>query len=290
MGAVRVKTLSSNGNRSARRWATALLTAGILTAGVAGCGSGDDEEADSLAKMTSTIDYDDGSIETPARQLTLTWDEETTIGYANSIASSQCMGKKGIEYSPYDRRDEISEKAYTDIGVWSRTLAAKYGYDPIPDTEAKDDVASEQLSEDDVAALRDCANNDQSVKQFADIENEFANQIQPALVDNVVINDEARDKIRQSWVECMESKGLKIDEEEFIPSGVSTMSEEEEIKTALKDVDCKESTKFVDAWADNLWDEQKQYVTKHASEFQEFRSRAVPVLENARQVIKSYEG
>lgn len=290
MGKVLVKTLSSNRNRSAVCRAVALLALSFLTAGVAGCGSGDDEQADSLEGMTSTIDYEDGSIETPGRQLTLTWDEETTIGYANSIASSQCADKQGVEYSPYDRRNEISEKAYTDIGVWSRSLAAKYGYESLPDTEAKDNVASEQLSEDDVAVLRDCTTNDPSVKEFSEVENEFANEIQPTLVDNTVVNDEAREEIRQTWVDCMDSKGIKIDGEGFIPSGVSTMDEEEAIQTALKDVDCKESTKFVDKWAANLWEEQKQYVTKHASEYQEFRSRAVPVLEDARQVIKSYEG
>ena len=65
MGKVLVKTLSSNCTRSAVRWAVALSAVAFLTAGVAGCDNADDEQTDSLEGMTSTIDYEDGSRETP---------------------------------------------------------------------------------------------------------------------------------------------------------------------------------------------------------------------------------
>ena len=42
------------------------------------------------------------------------------------------------------------------------------------------------------------------MKQFFEVENEFANEIELTLVDNTVVNDEAREEIRQTWVGCMD--------------------------------------------------------------------------------------
>lgn len=290
MGKLRVTSISTARNRPALRSAVAVTPTLLLIALASGCTAGNTDDANSLENMTPTINYEDGSLETPSDQLTLTWDEETTIGYALSIATSQCAGARGVTYSPYDRRDELSEKAYTEAGVWSPVLAARFGYETIPDTEAKESVIGEQLSEEDVEVLRDCAMNDSSVKLFADIEDDYANRIVPGIVDNTVVNDEARESIRQTWVDCMGDEGISIDDDSFIPTGVGSMSEEASIEMALKDVDCKESTGFMEAWATNLWDEQKEYVIQHASEYQEFRSRAEPALEEARHVITNYEG
>lgn len=290
MRSFRVISTRTDCNRFAHRKAVAVVSVALATVAASGCDTGDDENADRLASMTSIINYEDGSIETPADQLTLTWDEETTIGYANSIATSRCAATHGVTYTPYDRRSELSESVYSEIGVWSRALGTRFGYREIPDSEAKENVVSEQLSEDDVAVLRNCATEDPTVKTLADVEDDYMNRILPGIVDNVVINEDARESIRQTWVDCMADKGISVDDDSFMPTGVSSMNEEASIQLALKDVDCKESTDFVEEWAANLWDEQKDYVIKHASEFQEFRSRAEPALEEARQVIKNYEG
>lgn len=277
---------SSPSAHSLLRRSVAAAVVFAVAASLSACG--DDAEGEELGSET-IVDVDRTRLITPGRQMTLTWDEAADISYAASITYRQCMRDAGFAQGPaYNIRDELQESAYTEIGVWTESIASRFGYDPIPASKAKEELLSRTDEAADEQAPAKCS-EDPSVGPYFDIDREFTDSVWNGILSNSVIDEDTRQRLHADWAACMKAEGVATRADSYLPVGVETMSQEESITTALTDVGCKQSTGFIDDWAQMLAAEEAPYLMEKKAELEDFRTRALKVRESAQEVIAEYE-
>lgn len=267
----------------------ALATTAGCAPNVASPDSNDGSGSQRIGGADFELDYATQQFSSPLDLLALTWEEETTLNFASGITLADCLASEGVESEPvYDRRQELSEMADRSIGVWSHDFAESYGYDIPPDSEGKTALLAAAES-DEVQSVRGECRTSSEFTKFAGIPAEFNNELKPLVESSTTWGHRAYSSLGSKWRQCMSDAGVKIPDDEYYPSTLATMSTEEEITTALLDVDCKISTGFVEDWAAFNADTLAPAIELHRSEIDDFRKRAEPVIEEAREVIREYE-
>lgn len=241
------------------------------------------------AGLDYRLDYSTQHFSDPVDELALTWEEESTLNFAAGIALAACMEEAGTAPGPvYDRRKELSEMADRSIGVWSEEYAAAYGYMPPPDSDGKLALLSADNG-DAYQAVKTRCRDDKDYVKFAGVAREYTDELKPRVEAGALSDPAAEAELDDKWRSCLDDHSVSIPDEDYVPRGLGSMSKEEEIRIALIDVDCKATTGYVESWAEYSSDLLAPAIELHRSEIDDFRKRAEPVIEEAREVIREYE-
>lgn len=96
---------------------------------------------------------------------------------------------------------------------------------------------------------------------------------------------------RQEWKQCFEDQGYRIDDDmnPLSPIPPADMPQEEELRMALADVDCKEQTGAFQKMMDRRAQYQDVAIREHQSELDEYRRGLDAQMQEARDLLTEHD-
>ena len=273
----------------------------ILLAGLTGCSpqsSSNNDTKDGVEydwSYKAEVNYETGEIVLPVEKYYLSLDDQGDVFGARSHFITQCMKAKGIDDPwaipiPSDREDRR-------FGNWLMHNAEKFGFatPTSPEAEAAlaENVKWAESHADDQAwqeaygeAVDECGKEDVA-EELA-----LSNIPEPPRFDLSVLDlalDSAEAKVVfADWEKCLNDNGLERDPEDslFDIKGVSyDVVNEQNIKAAIVDVQCKADTDYTQRMADIMAAAQGPFVKKHEAELQEYYDAQLVVLGKAQDYL-----
>lgn len=236
--------------------------------------------------LARLVDPDSGQINLPLEAYSLSYRELRTIEYARDLLLAQCLRARGFSWVHFDRRSE-PERVDTRYGPWTRQHAARYGYGGPPPTPAEQALEAENqrvLAPEEIAARSTCSDRVNEVTLVEPLPGDIAafDVYQPVLE-----SPEGRALIEE-WRRCMSEHGIRTSEkydEVWSPPGIPPELNEEQIRIALVDVDCKTRTDLVRRMAALEARAQLAIIREHESDLAAQRDVIDDVVAAAERVI-----
>lgn len=272
-----------------------LALCGLLS--LSGCSakqaSGDDVAGSMPAVANVQVDSATESIKYPINQYKPSKLDSDTVAYANDLLINACMEKSGDRNpgAKIDRRKFTSDPDRT-FGIWSLERAAKWGYGlPPEDDQRKKLTELNGKSADSVfEACVGTRLKPGTVKQIAEPidPDPSVSPSEKGMEQSLseAAGDSRYKKAVSAWKTCMANAGLPpLVGDELTPKGVSSMSKEEQISTAVKDVTCKDKVRLVQRLASIVAGYQVLYIKSHEAALVQERQRTKKLLTVANKVI-----
>lgn len=268
----------------------AVLASAALIVTASGCGTA---PSTSAAAIEYVVDREEMLVSLPIDVAVMTWNEQTTLAYADGHVTRDCLEKSGFtsDRPVYDRRAEVNEKIFLEIGPWTAEMASTWGYEYPPDTKEKEALLAEPFAPGEEEALIACA-EDTETGRFEQAEFEL-DELKHRVLDSTPEWDESLiETIRQDLNDCLSESGYSLpaanaDRDLWTPIQVNGATAEEERQIALVDVDCKDQHDIVDRWAKVSADWENEAIAVHTAEIASYRKKYDPVIAEARQLIES---
>jgi hypothetical protein len=265
----------------------ALVAATALT--LTACGAPD---LTSYDDVRAQLNYADGTVTYPLDDYALNAAEALDVERANAVLVHGCMVDFGLDFPRAD--DEWWRFPPTPdrlFGLWSPEVAELYGYGLPPRDEELAELEAAQ-PESWWNTYRGCLESTDQLPILTALRGDPNN---PSVVDRgwreSVTNTQgsaALQELKAEWVECIAEEGLVAVEGPLLVPELPE-SVEEQLRIALVDVTCKESLGTMQRLADVLAQYQAAYIDGHESELNDYRDRALAVLDEARQVLATGE-
>lgn len=99
--------------------------------------------------------------------------------------------------------------------------------------------------------------------------------------------DEDVKKWHEDWKKCLNDDGIKVSDEEYWSPTVSG-GKEEEITTALKDLDCKDSTGYFTRSMNRLAAYQAAAIAPRKARLDEYRKHMDQDIEKAKSILSAH--
>lgn len=277
------------------RLSRALVAVGTILVSAAACSptsnSPNSPDVDPSV-FRSEVDPEAGTITLPLHRFLLTDQEQGVLRSAQALAMSRCATAAGVPTPWEDADSSWTFGASRLYGVWYRPEAERYGYGlPTVDggaSEGESASAQAPLDEEALAVYESCNRKD-VVRRF---ESEliapgfdYAEEV-TGLSDEALDSEEA-ETVFAEWESCLADHRLTVDHSLNRWSIVGTTMDptESNIRVALLDVECKESTRYVQRLADIEGALQQPVIEDHMAELQEMREEYDAVLELARDYL-----
>lgn len=226
------------------------------------------------------LDEETGALTTPFIAYMPSEAEERVVEYANQLATRKCMRDEGFEYAVFDDRglppDPVANNSRI-FGVASVSVATKFGYFAPPnalDGQEKARAATQAKVHKSGydGALAKCSSAPGQI-------------IPPDLPDGLgrfagyeeVADDDRVREATSEWRKCLVALGFAASDANPT-NGVGTWTRndlsgvtEEEIRTAVADVKCKQESGLLDAEATALAAAEQSLVDENGPELLGFR-------------------
>ena len=214
--------------------------------------------------------------------------ENTLVNEAVAFLIGDCVKAAGYTMRPWGgHRTMLQEETY---GQWSRGLAAKNGTERVVrlipglaerhehQVNAADDEAATQCSQSvDRAGFPELLaglGGDTSIQQRIHQTAQVLTERDPEYL-----------RYREAWKACVASKGLTVVGTWGIASGAS---KEDDIRVALLDIECKESSGGARTPYDILAQYQAAQMKDHQAELNALAEQKAAAVERARQVLRDH--
>ncbi|HKU34449.1 MAG TPA: hypothetical protein VJP90_02765 [Paenarthrobacter sp.] len=218
--------------------------------------------------------------------------ENVLVNSAVAFLIYDCVEAKGYAIPPWDGQGKAMEDR--TYGLWSRTLAARNG--DMPEIRVIPGVMEKQRQQPPVSEVQQQATNlcSNSIGRAGfpellaglagdtSIQNRIV-QVAAALTDR----DPEYLAYRKDWENCVAGKGLKLAGAGswFIQNGGS---KEDEIRVALLDIDCKESSGGARKPYDIVAQYQAAQMKDHQAELNSLAEQKAAAVERAKQVLRDH--
>ncbi|MGO4144315.1 hypothetical protein AB4Y77_04450 [Paenarthrobacter sp. YAF11_1] len=218
--------------------------------------------------------------------------ENVIVNTAVAFLIYDCVEEAGFTVAPWGG----GGKALQDYryGQWSRSLAARNGAMPeirvspgVMDQQPERPALSAQQQEMEVKCTSSVGRAGlpellEGLAGDTSIQNQVV-QISVALTDR----DPEYLAYRSTWEDCVEAKGLKLAAADSW-SFQDGSSKEDEIRTALIDVDCKEASGGARIPYDILAQYQAAQMKNHQAELNALAEEKTAAVERARRILRDH--
>ncbi|GAA3279341.1 hypothetical protein AAU01_26050 [Paenarthrobacter aurescens] len=244
------------------------------------------------AGARAALNEDTGEVVLPMSAYWYSDRENVLVNYAVAFLIYDCVEEAGFTLAPWGGDGKaLQERRY---GQWSGTLAAKNGNmpevrsipglmpapaertAPSPERERAEAKCSNTVGRAGFPELLEGLAGDLSVQQ----------QITQDAV-GLTARDPEYLAYRESWQRCLTDKGLKLRDGDtwIVESGGS---KEDEIRVALLDVDCKDSSGGARKPYDILAQYQAALMKEHQAELNVVAEQKTAAVERAKQVLRDH--
>ncbi|WP_369374476.1 hypothetical protein AB1046_09010 [Promicromonospora sp. Populi] len=239
------------------------------------------------------VDPESGTITLPVDRYFPTEGELRTVHDARGLAMAACAAESGMEV-PW--RPGIPEIGGSRLyGVWLSDSVAEFGY-AVPTTPERDaalarDADAEPYTDGELQILDECY----ARPEIQELSEEAIPLTIPLGTEMTGVSDAALDSAEGQRVfadldVCLQDAGLErmphVDR--YLIRGTSQEITEQNIQTALKEVECKTSVEFVARLAAIEAQYQAPVVEKYEYELAELRADFDALVERARQYLSAH--
>ena len=273
----------------------------ILLAGLTGCATGSSGENDTKEGVKydwsykAEVNYETGEIVLPVEKYYLSSDDQGDVFGARSHFITQCMKAKGIDTPwaipiPSDREDRR-------FGYWLLRNAETFGF-TFP--RSPEDVAALEAN----AKWAESHANDQAWQDaYSEAQTECGKESQAEELDlanipappgfdlgvlDLALESAEAKAVFADWEKCLNDNGLErdLDSSLFDIKGVSyETADEQSIKAAVINAQCKADTDYTQRIADIMAAAQGPFVKKHEAELQEYYDAQLVLLAKAQEYL-----
>lgn len=247
------------------------------------------------SEVHAKLDHDTGVIRYPLSSYALTGADASTVEHANALLIQDCMATSGLDFlrATQDWRNKAEQPDRT-FGLWSRSVAARDGYN-VPSESAKRDLEDWEAEQPESwwTEYWECLDTSEQLPSMSLL---VGNPTDPSSVDrgytdalrstqtSAIFKDS-----RAEWVQCIADEGLTAqDGAWFVP--VLPDDAESRFEIALRDVTCKEDLGTMQRVADVMARYQAAYIDAHEGDLNSFREDAQETLAKAREIVATYGG
>lgn len=211
---------------------------------------------------------------------------------AQALAMSRCAAAAGVPADREDADDTSSFGASRRYGVWYRPEAERYGYGlPFNDSgesEAESTATGVRIDEETLAVYESCGRS-RAIRRFesARIAPGFDYAEEVTGLSEQALSSEDAETVFADWEACLADHRLTVDHSKsrWWIAGTTLDPTESNIRVALLDIECKESTRYVQRLADIEGELQQPVIANHLAELQEMREEYDAALEQARDYL-----
>ncbi|GAA1349694.1 hypothetical protein [Falsarthrobacter nasiphocae] len=209
------------------------------------------------------LDPSTGAITLPLNAYAPTVADKKAGQKAIDLAMRACMKPTGVIVPDTSVTIPEEDRIY---GIWSKAKASKYGYQ-LPPREGSEDLDLSTLSATQNQAWDDCLNRLNGVPG-ANLPGVTLDSLSEQLRLKARLTAQANPAWNEyvgAWKTCLRSKGHHIEDgaEKWSPDKPDGLSRENEIRMAVDDVACKESTGMIQKLADLEASYQQTLVTQN---------------------------
>lgn len=234
------------------------------------------------AAPVAVVDDVAGTIALPLDAWTWSEADAATSQTAVELAASQCMAAAGmadeLPFQPYP-----VQPSHVDYGVWQRDVVEATGYaslvpaDPPGGGLDGDDPRIATQRDCYIAAFAEYAVDAQSIQEGGPQGYEAPGYVPEGLA------------LLDEWRACLADQGVatSADESWAVPAGATTASPEEQVRIGLIDVGCKESTDFVQRFAEVEAAQQLDYIARAEPFLTELRAAQQAALQASRALLEA---
>lgn len=271
----------------ALRTAGLMASAAALLVAVGACSASEPEDSEPSDWVTDTsataeVNPDAMTIILPLDRYLLSEAEIAELLSARSLAINLCASEEGFvsEWRP------VEPVAFGDrrFGVWVRESVERWGYGlPQP---AEEPWANNSILEA-MDVYEECNNSEDAQRfQFEAVQPGFDYGAEVAGLSDAALESDAAAVVFDEWGECIEAQGLE--REESAPWGVAGTNidvTEENIRIALIDVGCKDSTNYIQRIANIRASYEQPIVDKYLNELTDMRAEYDAMISDAEQYV-----
>lgn len=275
----------------------------LVLVGLSGCAGGSEkvggEDEQALApdrSFKAEINYETGEIFLPSEKYKITWAEYTIIDNASQHFLAECINENSDYDYPYLPTPSYQKSEDRRFGIWKIDNAQQVGY-TLPRTEAEQErLDRADAEEKELAELSETAREVLS-KAESDCAESLSKQpisqnkvpkfpTLPSGYSQAYASEEGA-SIHAEWEACLNENGLELDPEvsPFAIKGITGEKNEQDIKIAVIDVQCKTEVDYIHRMANLVAAYEGPYVKKYESELQEYYDAQLVVLESAKEYI-----
>jgi hypothetical protein len=239
-------------------------------------------------QFESSIDPDSGAIVLPLDAFSFSEQEFNEVALANYRSVGICMEAQGF---PYPRAAvtiaDFSSREDRRYGIWVSTKASKFGYH-LPPNPVMDLIVEEENSFPDewFDGARECLTSPDVLPLSLGYEEPTIVDIGFAAAREEAVGDSRWAIVRSDWTRCIEEEGLTADPDPRFLIPVEVPEDVDgQIRIALIDVRCKESTDAIARLVAIESERQREFANEHLTELMAFRSEVDAVVELAREIL-----
>lgn len=231
-------------------------------------------------------------VETPLSKYVHSEDEVTQIVSANFFAFKKCVNDLGFQTSHHTYQTEY--RPNIPFAVWSQPFAEKYGYKINPvqgkiyinegdsaDNPSRDQAQTECLEQTQSSEIPVIMSG-VSARPVGDmvILSEVSNQVSYLLAEDADVKAAI-----QEWVTCLEGNDIQIDTNYEQPIPITPDGQEESIKHALIDVQCKKDVRLMERYFDAQAQYEQALIERNQTAFNTLAEKKESSLEEARRIL-----
>lgn len=259
----------------------------------------------SVVPGAAKLDSARESITLPIDAYSMSVLEGSVIDYAMLLLQKDCMSKQGVGFvvvKPYGSLNDPSGGNYEGgatpnhiWGLWDIATAAKWGYSTPPDALREQRLAanSQQMTASQSAIADGC---------FREVKSGKGVSVEKLLGSGATITYRAQfhtypedtkggKAAYGGWVSCIKKAGLVPDKDNaFLPAGALTLEQGEQIRVAIADATCKQSSGLIQQLSDIEAAYQKVYIAKNETALIEWRKKIQVAVDHAKEIIHASEG
>lgn len=271
--------------RALSAFAPSRMTGWTLVLVLAGCTS---HELPTAAGATAAVDADTGTVTLPFDRYWPTLEDTNRLATALDVVVARCMDEAGEPHEPASTEVLPAYQSTARYGVWRMVDARQRGYEP-PGVAAK----GAELSAAQQKAYDACLQSPETsgLHQTDYFTPQTMRTYQYMRLPPLSTVDEAMRAI-DKWRSCMTEAGYVPPRRtvagadlDWIPADLDRMTVEEQLKTAVADVRCKDKLGLVQELANLDADRQQKMIDEHKTDLEAFRQVWLPMRAAADKVL-----